>query len=390
VFFCFYMKGTKMLGNLPAKWLRILLLVLLAILGTPAAAQTTPPPTFPLAEPGAYTVGLSFMHVVDASRDNRALDISVWYPALVPDNPDKKQRILGQPGEWGWVNALPDTQAGPYPLIIYSPGLGMTSADRRTSEVLLASHGYVVVGLTHPNDSVPTAFVDRPLDVVFILDQLAAITTGDFAGMIDTNNVGMMGDSFGAYTTLIMTGARIDPTLAVAIDATPYVSGNIDDPRSIFPDWSWNKIAAYPASQSLPLVGAPLSSPISDARIHAAVMNSPCWSSLFGVNGLSSATVPSLIVGGTLDTICSYQHNAVYDFTNLGSPDRYVLSLIKSAHVPGLSGLAASPTNQLLVAFFDKYLQGKSDDAQYLTSDYVQGIEDQLKLGLFWGPYSGS
>lgn len=39
------------------------------------------------------------------------------------------------------------------------------------------------------------------------------------------------------------------------------------------------------------------------------------------------------------------------------------------------------------VAFFGYYLQGKQDYAQYLTAQYVDSLESQVKLGLVWGPY---
>ena len=58
----------------------------------PEATQTAPviteaPAAFPLSEPGEYYVGKHSFIAEDASRDNRKVYMTVWYPALPPADP---------------------------------------------------------------------------------------------------------------------------------------------------------------------------------------------------------------------------------------------------------------------------------------------------------------
>ena len=76
----------------------------------------------------------------------------------------------------------------------------------------LASQGYVVAAPQH-HDTAPFKFelVDRPLDIMLVLDGVAAISDGDLAGMINTNNVGLMGYSLGGAAASQMLGLVRDP-----------------------------------------------------------------------------------------------------------------------------------------------------------------------------------
>jgi predicted dienelactone hydrolase len=353
-----------------------------ALGGSISAQDETP--VFPLAEPGPYPVGLRLLSLTDESRAARQIDIAIWYPVIEPEERDPQQRMLGEPEEWGWLRAEAELRGAPYPLIFFSHGLGGGHLDRRAFDVLLASHGYVVVGLNHTEDTLQTAMINRPLDVRFALDQLAQTPPEELAGVMDTDNVGMIGESFGAYTTLLMTGARIDSALAAASEGD-------NSPMGTFPEWDWSVLDAYRASHFSGEADGTLLPRFNDPRIHAAVMISPCWAALFGEDGLAAASVPSLIVAGVLDPdpVCTYQENDVYTFEHLGSEDVYMLSLIREGHVPGMAGVTLPVTTQLVAAFFGRYLQGRADDAQYLTTEYVAGVEAELELGLLWGVYDG-
>jgi predicted dienelactone hydrolase len=120
-------------------------------------------------------------------------------------------------------------------------------------------------------------------------------------------------------------------------------------------------------------------------------MNAPCYTPMFGDQGLAAATVPSFIVAGTADAACPYDRNAADAYAHLGSPDRYLLSVINGAHLlvgEHGDGVYAPIFAQFTVSFFGYYLQGHEDYAQYLTAKYVDSVEAQLKLGLVWGPYT--
>ncbi|HVO41466.1 MAG TPA: hypothetical protein VMT34_02530 [Aggregatilineales bacterium] len=362
----------------------------LAVLVKPSAAQETIP--LPLAEPGPYAVGMRSLSLTDTSRDGRKLDLVVWYPAIPPVNPDKKLTALFPPEEWGWQKAMPDLKGAPYPLILYSPyyqGSGEQLHDLSLN-LPLASHGFVVAGLSHLHDDSQVSLVDRPLDILFVIDQLAALKEGELAGLIDADHVGVMGFSSGAWTTLAVTGARIDPTSIRTWISKSTAPSDGSDPRFKWNDWDWDKLVAYRARSS-PLNAEDLWPPFTDSRIKGALLFAACKTSLFGDRGLAAATVPTLIVAGTADMECPYEQNATYAYAHLGSRDRYLLSEVNKGHAPfGDPGSGYSHVvTQFTGAFFGYYLQGRADYAQYLTAKYVDSVEALLKLGLVWGPYQG-
>ncbi|MEH2255310.1 alpha/beta hydrolase family protein [Nostoc sp.] len=57
-----------------------------------------------------------------------------------------------------------------------------------------------------------TELIDRPLDVTFVLDQLEQRSKSDpwLQGKINGQQVGVIGQSFGGYTALVLAGARIN------------------------------------------------------------------------------------------------------------------------------------------------------------------------------------
>jgi predicted dienelactone hydrolase len=122
---------------------------------------------------------------------------------------------------------FPAQGAGPFPVIIFSHGLG---GSREGYEYLgrhWASHGYVSVHLQHLGSDRAVwenswskllalrqaahnlqNSLNRPLDVSFALDQLVILnqSEGPFQGRLDLTRVGAAGHSFGAYTTLAVAG----------------------------------------------------------------------------------------------------------------------------------------------------------------------------------------
>lgn len=128
---------------------------------------------------------------------------------------------------------FPRDDSGPFPLIVFSHGLGGTREGYEYLGRHWASNGYVCVHLQHPgsDDSVwrgqgaesmkamqqaaasPMNAIHRPLDVKFALDQLFKLNAepGPWRGRMDTNRVGLAGHSFGAFTTLAVAGQVFGP-----------------------------------------------------------------------------------------------------------------------------------------------------------------------------------
>lgn len=112
--------------------------------------------------------------------------------------------------------------AGPYPLVVWSHGLGGTRDGAGFIARHMASHGYIHIHIDHegtndslwrglpghPWDNIKKAHIpwedvrNRYLDIPFAVDQIEAL----YPSKIDWDKVGMSGHSFGALTTQVMAG----------------------------------------------------------------------------------------------------------------------------------------------------------------------------------------
>ena len=162
--------------------------------------------------PYDHGVGVMTETFVDSSRStpahngqpalsSRTLVTSIWYPAAaVPASATPE------------VNATPDTADGPFPLIVFSHGLGTLPRQYASLLSAWAAAGFVVAAPKFPLTSlgtpggVDTADVyNQPGDVSFVISsmlQLSAAHSGPLSGMISPNGVGVAGHSEGAITTL--------------------------------------------------------------------------------------------------------------------------------------------------------------------------------------------
>lgn len=126
----------------------------------------------------------------------------------------------------------PKEANGPFPVIVWSHGLG----GNRDAYVYLgqywASHGYVVVHSQHRGSdsavlreggmqALRTAgnaknAIERPKDISFILDQLEELNkkAGPLQGRMNLQSIGVGGHSFGAQTTLLAGGQLLGPGMS--------------------------------------------------------------------------------------------------------------------------------------------------------------------------------
>jgi len=135
----------------------------------------------------------------------------------------------------------PAKSTGPFPIIIFSHGLG---GNREGYEYLgkhWAGCGYVSVHLQHPGSddtvwknagplgAMPAMFksaanvsnaINRAKDVTFGIDQVLRMNTAansPLRGRLNTSRIGMAGHSFGGWTTMAVVGENLrsgDPSLA--------------------------------------------------------------------------------------------------------------------------------------------------------------------------------
>lgn len=327
---------------------------------------------FPLASPGPYAVGLKPMRFQDVQRDKVVINTSIWYPALV-----------GSDGK----AVDPDLSGAPYPLLLYSHGWSGSPAEAVDTGLVkaLVSHGFVVAAMRHSTDASPNSFVDRPMDVLFILNSLAALDKGELVGMIDTERVGVLGWSSGGYTSMMMGGARLNPAAIQAILASPFIPDDRTDIRYFYPDWDWDSFVEY-GRRFLMLDGDNLWPAITDERIRAVMPIAEADANLFGEAGTEAISKPVLIVAATRDEYNPYPVNVVPAFEHMGTADHYLLTMVGEDHYFPIDPTKQPALAHFAVAYFGYYLQDNAEYASYLTGDYVSSLTDSD--GLVWGVYS--
>jgi len=176
------------------------------------------------------------------------------------------------------------TQAGPWPVVIFSHGLGGSRDGYEYLGRHWAGHGYVSVHLQHLGSDTAVwkdkedrmgamrkaaATLDnsmqRPADVTFAIDRLAELNAakdGPLAGRLDLARLGMAGHSYGAWTTLAVAGQVFvgrEPRLR-----DPRVKAAI--PMSAPAAKPWQRATAYGAIRIplLHMTGTRDTSPIGD------------------------------------------------------------------------------------------------------------------------------
>jgi dienelactone hydrolase len=170
-----------------------------------------------------------------AGAPTRTLPVLIMYPAV------------GTVGALSTEGAKPVRSGGPYPLIVFSHGF--TASGPAYGEVLLrriAAHGYVVAAPTFPlsNGKAPGGpkaldYVNQPQDVSYVIDRMIAMNTrqGPLRGLMNTKEIGAMGHSLGAFTTLGVTynSAHRDKRIKAAVPLSgmqvPFAGGSWVWPR---------------------------------------------------------------------------------------------------------------------------------------------------------------
>ena len=284
------------------------------------------------------------------------------------------------------------------PLVVISPGFG---ANREFLGYLarhLASQGLTVAALEHPDSQInrlnvasmgtnfsnllaPTEFIERPKDISFVLDQLAQRNQrpGAIQGKLNTQQVSLIGHSLGGYTALAVAGAELD----------------LDDLREFCKDRNllsksgadWLQCGA----SELPYKRLQL----RDNRVAQVIALNPVSGHLFGKNGLSKVTVPTLMWAGTADALTPALTHQLRPFSQLGG-QKYLVTAIGATHlsvsdpgnlnsqlarstlVPEIIGKDASPVRQLLqgvsLAFIKQLTPEANTYQQFLTPAYAQSL----------------
>ncbi|HOM52847.1 MAG TPA: hypothetical protein PL151_18425 [Phycisphaerae bacterium] len=186
---------------MPRSWLTYALVLLSTAPGLPQAAPT---PAFRdetrYAEAGPHEVATLRLAWTDDARE-REVPVKIYYPA---------------------------NEEGPFPIVIFSHGLGGSREGYAFLGRHWASHGYVSVHLEHEGSDAevwrgqtdaarelqraakdPRNAINRPKDVSFAIDQLQQLQAedgGPLGNALALDRIAVAGHSFGAFTALAVVG----------------------------------------------------------------------------------------------------------------------------------------------------------------------------------------
>ena len=292
------------------------------------------------------------------------------------------------------------TTTKPRPVIVISHGLGSDRTSFAYLAEFLASHGFVVAVPEHPGSNAqqlqallggvanevtePREFVDRPLDVKYILDRLEFLTNSDpeYKGRFNMEQVGVIGQSFGGYTVLGLAGAQIN---------FPQLQKNCPVDQNTL------NVSLLLQCQAL---GLPkFDYKLSDPRIKAAIAINPVDSSVYGQQGLSKINIPMMIVAGTADTVAPAYPEQIVPFTWLTNENKYLVLMNGGTHFSTIAespdstipvpsqvigpypNLARNYTNYLALAMFKTYVTNDSSYQRFLNANYINSLgQDKLFL----------
>ncbi len=294
------------------------------------------------------------------------------------------------------------------PVVVISHGLG---SDRTSFVYLakhLASHGFAVLVPEHPGSdsrhmeallqgvaseiSDPSEFANRPLDISYLLDYLErqAPANPDYQ-TLNLKQVGVIGQSFGGYTALALAGAPI---------SFQELQKNCRDLENTFNI----SLLLQCRAEQLAQPGQTTRTDFRDPRIQAAIALNPITSAVMGSENLAQIKIPTMILGGSADTVAPALFEQVKPFTALTTENKYLVLLNPGTHFsvigdsdatgsgavnlpPEIIGpspaTARTYTNALALAFFQTYIANKPSYRDYLTSSYARSISNaEIRMDL--------
>ena len=413
----------------------VVLIVVLVLLASPVLpstiAQENSPPAVglrpdapPYAVHGPYWVGTRDYLIPEGDS---VFGVTVWYPALNPDNQPEEITYHVSKEFLGWLGlpedtdfpiaghalaaAAPDVEHGPYPLVVISTGLTMWRQNGVYMFEHLASQGFVVLAMEHRGENWVEFWQSayyRPVETMLTIQYAGQLTAegGDLAGVIDVDKVAVMGHSSGGWTALIGGGAQMN------LGGCPVNPGNpeglvwFSDCMEFLP--KQEEIAALFGLDAAPAGSWPQA---YDPHVDAVVSMNPDGD-IFGAQyeGAASLTAPTMVITTSQDSINIPEHGAYPIYERLGSTTK-ALVVFEGADHPlftdacavepwvvdyfDLFWLCADPVwdkdrahdlmNQFVTAFLLATLKDDTAAATALSPDAVSfpGIEYQAEASSF-------
>ncbi|MEH1868978.1 MAG: alpha/beta hydrolase [Nostoc sp.] len=338
-----------------------------------------------LRSPGKFRWQKKSLELNDISRSRR-LPVDIYLPTTQNSEPTDQ-----------------NSPSPPFPLIVISHGL---ASDRSTFVYLaehLASYGFAVAVLEHPGSNAkrfqqyfaglasppePEEFINRPLDIKYLLDELQRLEKSDptLHGKLNFQQVGAIGQSFGGYTVLTLAGATINFE-QLRQDCNPnYSSFNLS-------------LLLQCEATKLPQKNYQL----KDDRIKAIMAINPIDSLVLGESGISQIKMPVMLVAGSQDIFAPPVFEQIRPFTWLSDPNKYLALIENATHFsaiaeptpendilpvpPALLGpdrdAVFSYLNALSVAFMETHLLNRPEYRSYLQPSYATFIsKEPLNLSI--------
>jgi predicted dienelactone hydrolase len=378
------------------KFLALALLVLIigSLLVEPLQVTAQTPAMFEppiLSARGAYRVGVQTISVTDTAH-KRTLKLEVWYPAIVTADQEKTEyrSQVGKtnyvlPGRAGRDAPILET-VSKFPLLVFShgqPDNRMQSADLLEH---LASQGFVVAAIDHTGstnaDVTVLAYADglvyRPQDILFVIGEIPK----RFANA-DPNNIGLVGFSYGGYSSLNAAGIGLDANHTRAYCASL--------PIAFFPCAMLPFLPGLETQRGASLVQA-------DPRIKAMFVMAPYGGLWLSQSQLEKMRVPLFVAVGREDNVAVPERDSFMVYARSGSDSKYLLTLEGAGHhiwvacPPEVIGTpdevgcnepmtwdrsrAHALTQHFATAFFKRYLKSQSEFDSYLTPNLF-GVPDK-------------
>ena len=345
---------------------------------TTSATPETSTPSLTYAAQGGHAVGYRVFTTTGAQQ--QPLTVRAWYPVRLPaDNrtatitytaPNKFDEQI-TPGKeitsvgGALADARPEPTGRPYPLVVFSHGYAISPIVFSTLVEHYASHGYIVLAPEHDEtfDQSLTGFwkalIDRPVDIHRTIDYAELLTKpGEpLAGLIDMDNIAVVGHSYGGYTALAAGGARFD----FAAYKTRCTALTADDPLNFFCGPVVPKESDMATRAGLPAVPSGLWPSFGDPRVKAVIsMAGDAYP--FDQRGLAELKVPIMAMGGTIDEGTPYTWGAKLTYDHAGSENKTLITFPGAGHM-----LFVDPCDNLPWVQNSAYRDGFCTDAVWGT-----------------------
>ena len=292
---------------------------------------------------------------------------------------------------------LPETStaASPAPLVAIAPGLNTDMNALLYAGRHLASHGYAVASLNFPFTSADAvqaviqgtalippvnAWFAQPLDMSALIDQVEQ----RWGARVDTQQVGVLGQSLGGYTVMALAGAELD-WAALARQCR-----QLSDPEVVVlnPAMVWQCSGHDQVMQR---------KSFRDPRVKVAVAINPVANPIFSASSMQALAVPILMVSGTNDIFAPSISQQLIPFSWIQQPGSLLVLQRNGTHLSFLEGtsdlpptvlgpdlpLARKQLKGMARGFFDQHLRSQQALPSLLPTPIdavVAAGRDPLKL----------